>query len=77
MLYAILDNKGCIGGRWTAKQARQMYLAGVKHWALIKVPLQVWEAMPNGDLLRYDAARTRKLSDKIVEYRAAIAGAAS
>ena len=77
MLYAILDNKGDIGGRWTAKQARQMYLAGIKHWALIKAPLQVWRAMPNGDLLGYDGARTRKLSDKIVEYRAFMAGVKS
>lgn len=73
MIYALLDNKGDIGGRWTAKQARQMYCAGIKHWALLKTPMQVWQAMPNGDLLRYDGDRTRRLSDKIVEYRAALA----
>ena len=76
-LYALLDNRGCIGGRWTAKQARAMYLAGVKHWALIGSPMQVWQALPNGDLLRYDAERTRRLSDKIVEYRKATAQVAA
>ena len=74
-LYAILDRGGDIGGRWTAKQARQMYAAGVKHNALTKELVQVWRARENGDLLGYDSDRTRKLSDHIVAYRAVLAKA--
>ena len=71
-LFAIIDRNGCIGGRWTSKQARAMYAAGVRHNALTKEPVQVWRAMPNGDLLSYDGERTRRLSDHIVAYRNAM-----
>jgi hypothetical protein len=71
-LYAITDRSGDIGGRWLASQARKMYAAGVKHAALTKELVQVWRAAPNGDLLAYDSARTRKLSDHIVAYRNAM-----
>lgn len=68
-LYALTDRRGDIGGRWTAGQAKQMYAAGVKHAALNGEIMQVWVCLLNGEMLRYDGARTRKLTDKIVEYR--------
>jgi len=75
-LYGIKDRRGDIGGRWTAKQARAMYAAGVRHAVNCKELVQVWRALPNGDLLRYDAERTRRLSDHIVAYRKAMAESA-
>ena len=71
-LYAIVGRSGDIGGRWTSTQARKMYAAGVRHNALTKELLQVWKALPNGDLLAYDGDRTRNLSDHIVAYRNAL-----
>lgn len=68
-MYAITGRRGCIGGRWTAGQARAMYAAGVRHAVGCNELVQVWQAMPNGDLLRYDAERTRRLSDHIAAYR--------
>jgi hypothetical protein len=49
-----------------------MYAAGVRHNALTKELVQVWRALDNGDLLAYDGERTRKLSDRIMAYRAAL-----
>lgn len=68
-LYALTDRRGCIGGRWTAGQARAMYAAGVRHAVGCNELVQVWQCLANGDLLRYDGPRTRRLSDAIVAYR--------
>ena len=71
-LFAIVDRKGDIGGRWTSSQARKMYAAGVRHHIATRELVQVWAALPNGDFLKYDGERTRKLSDHIVAYRKAL-----
>lgn len=67
-LYALVGRRGDIGKRYTAKQAREMYRQGVAR-ALAGDLLQVWQAMQNGDLLRYDAERTRRLSDHVFAAR--------
>lgn len=62
-LYALVGRRGAYTARYTAKRAKDMYAEGVR---LSNTDiLQVWETLDNGDLFRYDGARTRKLTDKI------------
>lgn len=46
-----------------------MYTLGVRIALESSELIQVWQCASNGDLLRYDGERTRKLSDKIVAAR--------
>jgi len=67
-LFALVGRRGAYPARYPPKQAQAMYKEGVRVSAVDI--LQVWEALNNGDLLRYDAKRTRFLTDKIVAARA-------
>ena len=62
---ALVGRRGAYPQRWGMNQARSMYAEGVKLSA--SDMLQVWRCTPAGELLGYDSARTRKLTDKIVE----------
>jgi hypothetical protein len=66
-LFALVGRRGAYPARYTAKQARAMYAEGVRLSA--SDLLQVWHALPNGDLLQYDGERTRRLSDRVVNAR--------
>lgn len=68
-MLALVGRKGAYPARWTMKRAKDMYACGVRLSVNASDILQVWEALDNGDLLRYDAERTRKLTDKIVASR--------
>lgn len=70
-LYALCGRHGDDGGRYLSSQRKEMMQAG---WRLHRAGnlVQVWNAMSNGDLLRYDAAATRRMTDYICKARAAL-----
>lgn len=74
---ALVGRHGDDGGRYLRpSQWKQLKLAA---WRLHQSgsPVQVWRALPNGDLLSYDAEATRRVTDHIVKARAALAKVAA
>jgi hypothetical protein len=73
-VYALVGRHGDDGGRYLQTQWPQMRIAAWRlHCAGHHV--QVWRAMQNGDLLRYDGEATRRITDYIVKARRALADA--
>jgi hypothetical protein len=71
-IYALYGRNGDAGGRYLRNQWPQMRVAAWR-MACAGEMVQVWRAMQNGDLLRYDGNATRRISDYIVKGRAALA----
>lgn len=73
-LAALVGRFGDEGGRYQLPaQWKQMKVAAWRAAQLNQGPIQVWRALPNGDLLGYDGDATRKVSDYICKARAALA----
>lgn len=71
-LRALVGRRGDDGGRYELPaQWKQMRAAA---WRMHRAgdSVQVWRALPNGDLLAYDGDDTRKITDGIVKARAAL-----
>lgn len=71
---ALVGRFGDGGGRYVLPaQWKEMKLAAWRMAQLNQGPVQVWSALPNGDLLKYAGEDTRRVSDHIVKARAALA----
>lgn len=70
--YALVGRRGDDGGRYLPSQHSLMKVAA---WRMHKAGdmVQVWSALPDGDLLKYDGEATRRMTDHIVKARAAAA----
>jgi hypothetical protein len=69
--YALVGRHGDDGGRYLESQRKQMKVSA---WRLYQSGslVQVWQVAGNGDLLKYDADATRRVSDYIVKARVAL-----
>ncbi len=67
-IHALVGRQGDTGFRCSSMQVKTLYRRGIE-LALAGDMLQVWFALSNGELLRYDAERTQRLTDKIVAKR--------
>jgi hypothetical protein len=70
-MYALVGRHGDAGGRYLSTQHKEMKIAA---WRMAQAGdmVQVWTALQNGDLLRYDGDATRRVTDYIVKGRAAL-----
>ena len=70
-MYALVGRNGDDGGRYLQSQHKQMKISA---WRLYRSGslVQVWLVAANGDLLKYDADATRRVTDYIVKARVAL-----
>ena len=68
-IFALVGRNGDDGGRYLPSQRKQMKVAA---WRMHQAGdmVQVWLAAQNGDLMKYDGAATRQVTDYIVKARA-------
>jgi hypothetical protein len=71
-MFALVGRHGDAGGRYLPSQHKQMKIAA---WRMHQAGdmVQVWLAMQNGDLMKYDGDATRRITDYIIKARAALA----
>lgn len=69
-MFKLVGRRGAYASTYPPNKVALLYADGVSCANLGDI-LQVWSAMANGDLLGYDAARTRRLTDKILASRSA------